>query len=206
MNIPRRILVVDDEPLVTGSCRRVLTDAGYEVDTTESGREGINLALGGRFDLVVTDLKMPDLDGMELVRVLKKERPGTAIVVITGYGTVPSAVQATKLGASDYIEKPFTPDRLVEATAKAITSPTEERKPRIEAELVKEVLRLASRDPRFGAALLEKGSRVLSGYPLSGEAKAAIVSGDIAWIEKECGDLSDQERDWLARRLEVESW
>jgi len=206
MNIPPRILVVDDEPLVTTSCRRVLTDAGYDVDTTESGQEGMTLALGGRFDLVVTDLKMPDLDGMQLVRALRRERPATAIVVITGYGTVPSAVEAAKLGASDYIEKPFTPDQLVEATSKAITSPPEVRKTRIEAELVKEALRLASRDHRFGASLLEKGSCVLSGYPLSPEAKAAIASGDIAWIEKECGDLSAEERGWLARRLEVESW
>jgi hypothetical protein len=76
----------------------------------------------------------------------------------------------------------------------------------IAADRVKEVLRLASRDPSFGRRLLTDGSRVLSGFALSAEAKAAILSGDIAWIEKRCGELSAEEREWLQRRLEAEIW
>ena len=206
MHINRKALVVDDEPLVTRGCRRILTEAGYEVNTTESGRTGMRLALRKHFDLVVADLKMPDLDGMELVRALRSKRPSTAIVIVTGYGTVPSAVEATKLGVSDYIEKPFTPDQITEAANRAVAVPQEKRDLRIEGKLVKEVLRLASRDPNFGASLLMQGSRVLSGYALSSEAKAAIVSGDIAWIETECGELSAEERNWLERRLQAEIW
>ena len=71
---------------------------------------------------------------------------------------------------------------------------------------MREVLRRAHRDSEFGASLLMKGSRVLSGYALSPAAKAAIVSGDIAWIEKECGELTPEERDWLERRLQAETW
>jgi len=202
MEIPQQILVVDDEPLVTRSCRRVLSEAGYKVETAGSGRDGIRLALRKGFDVVLTDLKMPDLDGMEVVRTLRREQPATAIVVITGYGTIPSAVEAAKLGASDYIEKPFTPARLLQAAAEAVRVAAEDRKKHIQATLVKEVLRLASRDRCFGASLTEKGACVLSGYPLSADAKAAIADGDIAWIEKECGDLSAEEREWLARRFE----
>lgn len=206
MHTERRVLVVDDEPLITRGCRRILTSAGYQVNTTLSGREGMRRALREDFDLVLTDLKMPDLDGMELVRTMRSKRPGTAVVVITGYGSVPSAVEAARLGVSEYIEKPFTPDEITEAVNRATAAPQEQHEVRIEADLVKTVLRLASRDPRFGVSLLMEGSRRLSAYPLSWEARAAIVSGDIAWIERECGELSPEERNWLERRLQAEIW
>lgn len=206
MSPEHRVLIVDDEPLVTRSCKRILTEAGYEVDTSESGREGVDRALEGNFDLVVTDLKMPDFDGMELVRTLRNRRPGTAVVVITGYGTVRSAVEATKMGVAEYIEKPFTPEEITEAANRALQAEQEERTIRVEAGLVKKVLRRASQDQSFGRALLMQGSRVLSGYALSSQAKAAIASGDIAWIERKCGELPVEERAWLRRRLEAEIW
>ena len=201
-----RVLVVDDEPVVNESCRRVLSARGYEVDTVESGREGMSRASAQEFDLVITDLRMPDLDGMELVRTIRRERPNTAIVVITGYGSVPSAVEAVRLGVADYIEKPFTPKQLTDAVAKAFAPAAEAAAASIEAELVKEVLRRAARDPGFGGELLMKPGRVLCGMALSPEAKMAIASGDIAWIEKTCGELSPEERAWLERRLEAEIW
>jgi len=206
MSAQQKVLVVDNEAMVTRSCRRILTEAGYDVDTSESGRQGLARALQERFDLVFTDLKMPDLDGMELVRTLRTNRPRTAIVVITGYGTVRTAVEAAKMGVSDYIEKPFTPAEITEAAGRALGTAQKQRQVTVEADLVKEVLRLAARDNTFAWDLLTKGSRVLSGYALSSEAKAAIVSGDIAWVERECGELTDEERRWLQRRLEAETW
>ena len=202
----RRVLVVDDEPVVIKGCRRILAQEGYEVEATESGRDGMNRAFTEPFDLVMTDLRMPDLDGMELVRALRQERPQTAVIVITGYGTVPSAVEATKLGVCDYIEKPFTPEQILRAASRSLGTVQNEPEARIEADLVREVLVKASRDQSFGASLLYHGSRILSGLALSSEAKAAIVSGDIVWIEKECGELSADERDWLMRRLQAEIW
>lgn len=202
----RRILVVDDEAMVTTSCRRILAAEGDEVETSGSGQEGLNLALSEHFDLVMADLKMPDLDGMELVRTLRRQRPETAIIIITGYGTVPSAVEAAKLGVSDYIEKPFTPEQIREAVIRASVAAEAKGRPRIDAGLVREVLGLAATDPNFGRRLLYEGSRVLSGFPLSHEAEAAIVSGDVAWLEKECGELTRAERDWLERRLQSEIW
>ena len=102
-----KILIVDDEPIVVRSCRRILSEAGYEVDTAATGRDGLNRALGENFDLVMADLRLPDLDGMELVRTLRSKRWTVAVVIITGYGSVPSAVEAMKLGVSEYIQKPF---------------------------------------------------------------------------------------------------
>jgi carbon-monoxide dehydrogenase iron sulfur subunit len=137
----RRILVVDDEPMVTRSCRRVLADQGYQVEATESGQEGMKQAFDGSFDLVFADLKMPDLDGMELVRALRSKKPATAVIIITGYGTVPSAVEAVKLGVSDYIEKPFEPDQIVTAARRALAERRQPAGARIEAELVERVLK-----------------------------------------------------------------
>jgi len=202
----RRILVVDDEEIVTSSCRRILAAEGDMVETTESGQEGLKLALSQRFDIVMADLRMPDLDGMQLVRTLRRKRPETAIIIITGFGTVPSAVEAVKLGVSDYIEKPFTPEQIRDAVGRAPRIAEGKDRPRIDAGLVREVLRLAGTDPGFGRRLLYEGSRVLSGFALSPEAKAAIVSGDVVWLEKECGELTRAERDWLERRLQVEIW
>ena len=206
MSAQQKVLVVDDEAVVTRSCKRILTEAGYDVDTSESGLEGLDRALHEAFDLVVTDLRMPDMDGMELVRTLRSKLPRTPVVVITGYGTVPSAVEAARIGVSDYIEKPFTPEEITEAAGRALGAVQEKCQVRVEADLVKEVLRLAARDNAFAWDLLMQGSRVLSGYALSSEARAAIASGDIAWIERECGELTDEERCWLQRRLEAEIW
>jgi len=71
----REILVVDDEPTITESCRRVLENDGYKVDAAESGQEGLNQALSKHFDVVMTDLRMPELDGMDLVRTLRRQWP-----------------------------------------------------------------------------------------------------------------------------------
>jgi DNA-binding NtrC family response regulator len=200
-----RILVVDDEPVVTKGCRRILGDAGYEVDTAATGREGLDRAVAGQFDLVMTDLRLPDLNGMDLVRALRTRRPEVPIVIITGYGSVPNAVEAVKLGVLDYIEKPFTPEQITAAVGRAVAA-RDEGHVRIEADAVREVLRRATREQDFGQRLLTQGSRVLSGYALSPQTQAAVVSGDIAWIEKEFGTLTPEERQWLEHRLEAETW
>ena len=203
--VASKVLVVDDEPVVTDSCQRILSREGLHVDIAQSGREGLDRALGAHFDVVVTDLRMPDLDGMDLVRRLAAERPGTALVVITGYGAIPSAVEAMKLGVVDYIEKPFTPKQFADAVKRALPGQADPD-PEADSAPLREALKKAATDRRFGDRLLAEGSRVLTGFPLSRDAKAAIASGDIAWIEKRCGDLSDEERAWLQRRLEAETW
>lgn len=115
-----KILVVDDEPVVCRSCARVLAPEGYAVTTTESGREGAEKGASGEFDVVVVDLKMPDLDGMQVLRNVKEKQPDVEVIVITGYSTVSTAVKAMKDGAIDYLPKPFTPDELSVVVNKAM--------------------------------------------------------------------------------------
>jgi CheY-like chemotaxis protein len=107
------ILAVDDEPIVLDSFRKILVLAGYNVDTVESGPEALTLVRSRDYDFVFTDLKMPGMDGIEVVRAVKHLRPDADVAVITGYATIESAVETMKDGAVDYVQKPFTEDELV---------------------------------------------------------------------------------------------
>ena len=115
-----RILAVDDEAIVLDSFRKILVAAGYAVDTVENGLEALGLVQKNKYDFVFTDLKMPEMDGLDVVKGVKHYRPETDVVVITGYATIESAVNAMKFGAMDYVQKPFTEDELVEFTKKCL--------------------------------------------------------------------------------------
>ncbi len=115
-----RILAVDDEGIVLDSFRKILVAAGYAIDTVESGREALGLVQKNKYDFVFTDLKMPEMDGLDVVKGVKHYSPESDVVVITGYATIESAVNAMKYGAMDYVQKPFTEDELVEFTKKCL--------------------------------------------------------------------------------------
>lgn len=115
-----RILVVDDEPVVIKSCERILSPEGYTVDTASNGKEAIGKMGKNGFDLVITDLKMPDMDGIELLRWIRNSKPETGVVVITGYPSQDSIKEALSLRIIDYLPKPFSPALLVEVTQKAM--------------------------------------------------------------------------------------
>jgi CheY-like chemotaxis protein len=134
-----RILAVDDEPVILDSFRKILVVAGYAIDTVESGREALGLVQKNKYDFVFTDLKMPEMDGLDVVKGVKHFSPETDVVVITGYATIDSAVNAMKFGAMDYVQKPFTEDELVDFTKKCLIR----RQDRIEKQL-KPTVRLAT--------------------------------------------------------------
>lgn len=115
-----RILVVDDEMIVCESCKRILEEEGYEVEIALSGKEAFEEMKANPFDIVITDLKMPGIDGMEVLSTFRREYPDSIIIMITGFSTVETAVEAMKLGAFDYIPKPFTPDEVTIVVKKAI--------------------------------------------------------------------------------------
>lgn len=111
----KKILVIDDEAIIRVSCERVLSIDDNEVKAVSSGGEGLALLNKGPCDLVLLDIKMPDMDGIEVLKRIKDTWPETKVIMITGYSTVETAVKTLKLGAFNYIEKPFTPETLVEA-------------------------------------------------------------------------------------------
>lgn len=123
MNRPR-ILVLDDEEIVRVSCKKCLIPEGYDVDVAANGVEGLSMTENNRYDVILTDLKMPDMDGMEFLVKVKERHPDTKVIMITGYSTVEHAVKAMRIGAYNYIEKPFTPDALIEAVKEAMAQET----------------------------------------------------------------------------------
>ncbi len=205
----QRALVIDDEQVVLDSVRKILSSEKYEVDTCLKGKKGIEQAIHQSYDVVLTDIRMPDIGGLIVLRDIKRAKPALPVMIITGYGSVRSAVQAMKLGASDYIEKPFSPDELLNAVSKAIRR-AEEEEPEEQgivhqAEVLK-VLELGAVDDDFRRALLNNGADALDGYELSGPEKLAIITGDIAWIESQMGPLTHDQKIWLEARLSAEIW
>jgi DNA-binding NtrC family response regulator len=102
-----KILVIDDEKRMCDSIKVLLSNIGYEVDIALNGRTGIEKLQAESYDLVITDLMMPELDGFAVMKYIKENCPNTLVIVITGYASVESAVRAIRSGAYDYILKPF---------------------------------------------------------------------------------------------------
>ncbi len=205
----RKALVIDDEQVVLDSVRKVLVAENYEVDLTLKGKTGIDLAIKNSYDIVLTDIRMPDIGGLIVLRDIKRSKPSLPVMIITGYGSVRSAVQAMKLGAVDYIQKPFDPDQLVQSISKAIDTakfqePEQQRI--IHKQEVIKVLELAADDSNLRKELLYYGSDALDEFDLTGPEKLAIITGDIRWIEQQIGPLTAKQKQWLEARLSAEIW
>ncbi len=106
------IFVIDDDEIIRLSCEQILRKSGYKVETFGKGHEGIERLRQFKPPLLVVDIKMPELDGFEVIKIVRKIDPDIVIVVITGYATIETAVDAMKMGAYDFLPKPFTPSEL----------------------------------------------------------------------------------------------
>ena len=115
-----RILAVDDEEIVLSSFRKILVLDGYSIDTVETGAEALGLIRKNDYDFVFTDLKMPEMDGVEVTKAVRHLRPDIDVIVITGYASIETAVETVSFGAMAYIEKPFTEDELLAFVNKAL--------------------------------------------------------------------------------------
>ena len=119
-NPKAKILCVDDEAIILDSFRKILVLDGYSVDTVQSGAEALKLIQSHHYDFLFTDLKMPEMDGVEVTKAVKHMRPDIDVVIITGYASVDTAVETMKYGAMDYVQKPFTEDELIEFVNKIL--------------------------------------------------------------------------------------
>ncbi|MCD4664579.1 MAG: response regulator [Bacteroidales bacterium] len=116
------ILVIDDENVVCESFTRILTNEGYKVDAKTRPREGLKLALSKKYDLVFLDLKMDEMDGIDLLTNLRKKDPVLPVVIVTGNPSIETAIESLKLRAADYILKPFTSMEILKSINKVISS------------------------------------------------------------------------------------
>ena len=120
MNEPFRILVIDDEPSIRDSCLQILSRKGCEVLLAEDGSSGIDALDNQEIDIVILDMKLPDMNGIEVLETIRTKQHSAAVIVITGYPNVEYAVRVMKLGAYDYLPKPFTPNVLRSTVSKAL--------------------------------------------------------------------------------------
>jgi excisionase family DNA binding protein len=118
-----RILVVDDEPAVRELLVKMLTDADYDVDAAPDGPTAVDLLGRSEYDLLITDLRMPGMDGLSVIREARRKSSDMAVVVVTGFSTEASAIEAINLGVSGYLTKPFRLPRVLQVAAKALGEP-----------------------------------------------------------------------------------
>ncbi len=148
------ILVVDDERSIRVGLKGLLTKEAYEVSTAESGDEVLRLLASQPVDLVLTDLRIPGVDGLSLLQQIKKRHPDTLVVMMTAYGSEKIAVEAMKAGAHDYIVKPFDNDEVILLVRQALEQLT----------LRREVRRLHERlDAAFASTAYWAQARLCSG-------------------------------------------
>src|SRR5512133_2805681 len=117
-----KILVVDDQRNMRTTLAMMLRGNGFDVDEAADGAQGAESGATGAYDVVITDLRMGDTDGIDVLRSVKSAHPMTEVIVMTAYGTIESAVEAMRLGANDYIQKPFAEQELVLKVQKAMES------------------------------------------------------------------------------------
>ena len=170
---PSRILVIDDELGLREGCRRALQRHGFEVDVAGTGEAGLDKVRESSFDLALLDIMMPDISGIDLLRMVHDHDPDIVCIIITGYATVELAVAAMKLGAYDFIAKPFSDDNLVLAVEKGLDKRHLEQEARRLQRVEEEARRLAQE-----RSMLEELDRVKSAFmrKVAHELRAPIVA------------------------------
>jgi two-component system sensor histidine kinase/response regulator len=177
------VIVIDDDEIMRLSCEQILGKAGYRVETFATGRAGIRRLQEVRPPLLIVDIKMPELDGFEVINIVRKLDPDLSIVVVTGYATVETAVDAMKAGAYDFLPKPFTPGEL-----RAIIGRGFER-----WQLIKETQRL-----RHEKEEAERKFVTLVSHQLKTPLIAVKQYLDVLLFSRP-GELPEQAAEWITR-------
>ncbi len=215
--VPPNILIMEDDSNIANGLKVILDEAGYNVDLQDTGKGAIDAMNKYNYNLLMADLRLPDVDGMDVLKEVKDTNPDTEVIVMTGYATNDLAVNAMKLGACDFIQKPFTEEQIKSAIDDALAANLSRikkmsaadrklAKASIEKREVLKILNRTAEDSNFRIQLIDKGSSALSEYSLSSEAKAAIASGDLKWINENIGELNQKQLMFIYKRLEQEAW
>jgi CheY-like chemotaxis protein/glycine cleavage system H lipoate-binding protein len=114
------LLVVDDEAVICQACDRVFSRQGFQVHQSSDAREGLGWAAERDYAGILLDIKMPEMDGLEFLAQLRKTKPDIPVVIMTGYPSIPNAAEAVRLGASDYVTKPFTPEQITQSVQRVL--------------------------------------------------------------------------------------
>ena len=116
------LLVVDDEEVICQACRRIFSRQGFKVDTNTDARQGLALATSKDYEIILLDIKMPNMDGIQVLEQLRHAKLEVPVLIITGYPSIPNAAAAMRLGACDYVTKPFTSEEITSAVQRVLAT------------------------------------------------------------------------------------
>ncbi len=157
--LPLDVVVIDDEELFSEGCRQTLEMGGYRSAVARDGPRGLDLVRSGRPSVVLVDLKMPGMNGIEVLGRLSKMEPPVVPIVVTGHGTVDSAVESMKIGAFDFLTKPFDPEKLLESVRRGVS-----------LSLLRKSKEPAEEEPAAAPTIQNKHDLLLRGLDVLGEA------------------------------------
>lgn len=160
-----KLLIVDDEAAVRESLREVLRTDGYEIDAAETGEKALNAIQENDYDLILLDIRMPGMSGIEVLRKVNQVAPDTKVIMLTGHGTVETAVEALRHGAHDYILKPFSTQSILSSVSRGLANRIEKQQKKILLEQLESSLRrlkdaegiIYSKDVQSQTIILEDG-------------------------------------------------
>jgi DNA-binding response OmpR family regulator len=180
--INKPILIVDDEKNIRLTLSQSLETLGAEIDTAVNGEEALTKLKGSEFGLILLDIRMPGMDGMEVLRKVRDIRPDIRIIMITAYGTVESAVEAMKLGAVDFLQKPFDPEEIRELVSRVMDRDKLDEHKLVDYASHIELAKKSIGDRHFDAAVehVRKAIFIDSGRPEAFNLLGALmeISGD----------------------------
>jgi two-component system, NtrC family, response regulator HydG len=191
-----RILIVDDEPDLLTMLRWKFDSWGYQVALAADAATALSILASEAYDLVLTDMRMPGMDGLELTRIIKDRHPDMAVIIITGYATIAGAVEALKTGAEEYLAKPFTDDELFSTVARVLAGLYSRRESRSAGKgrfgLLGESRGMRQAFAAMEAAIANTGPILIMGEPGSGRTAVARIicsqkkRGDSPWFTVSC--------------------
>jgi len=186
------ILIVDDESNIRLTLSQALQTLGVEIDTAANGEEAIERLKQKEFGIVLLDLRMPGMSGMEVLAKLRETRPDIRVIIMTAYGTVESAVEAMKLGASDFIEKPFVPKEIRALVSRVLDREKLDEQKASDYTTFIELAKRCVSDGHFGAAI-EHLRRAIALEP--GRAEAFNLLGVLMEVR---GDRLEAQKNYRA--------
>jgi len=179
------VLVVDDEKNIRLTFSETMTQMGFDTRTASNGEEALTKMQGAEFDLVLLDLRMPGIDGIEVLRRIRERYPKVRVIMITAHGTVESAVEAMKLGAVDFIQKPCTPNEIRELVGKVMERETIDESKVMDYSMLMELCKRHVTDRRLeeAKAVAQKALALDPGRPEAYNLLGAFQECRGEWVE-----------------------
>jgi len=212
-----RILIMEDDETVAKGLAMVLSDENYSVEVANDGQTAIDAFKKEDFNLLIADIRLPDMNGMDVIKQVKRHTPDTKFIVITGFVSTSVAVDAMNTGVTDFLPKPFSEGQIIKSVHTTLQSNSKkeggayvqiisETDKLIQKKEVLQVLDRTNEDQLFCRDLMKKGTGILAEYALSDEAKEAIATGDLDWINSNVGELTQKQLRYVFDCSKKKDW